>query len=296
MQNQSRLLTVRLTLNDTVEHGPDIDVFIFNAAQGGRISVTITDLNCGINSPRPYADVYDPDFVFLGRALPPDHGCSGALLDLSDPPLPKTGTYTILVVENGIDQTGGYDLSINCLSPPPGRNTCGIPPDGCPCPRTCGGLAVTIRGNERNNTIMGTAGNDVIAGCCGNDTIYGLGGNDVICGGLGNDTVYGGTGNDRLFGEAGRNRLFGGGGDDRLVGGPLSDVLVGGVGNDTLQGNQGADVLSGGTGADRLQGGDGADILIGGANADTLDGDAGVDVCEEDAADAIVRECEFTSR
>lgn len=277
-----QVLPFNTSVDDALQHRTDSDFFTFDGAEGAQVKFTLAA------SP--------DDFLFLHLRVFDPSNTRIVNIDfgeniITDVTLPATGRYTIVIRESDAEETGGYHLAINCLRPPPGRNSC-----DCPCPRTCGGLAVTIRGNARDNTLMGTAGNDVIASCCGNDTIYGQGGNDVICGGWGDDTIYGGLGNDRLFGEAGSNRLFGGGGDDRLMGGPASDILVGGVGNDTLQGNQGDDVVSGGAGVDRLQGGAGADILIGGANDDTLDGDAGVDVCEEDAADAIVRECEFTSR
>jgi hypothetical protein len=270
-------------ITDMLDPSADFDLFTFEGLKGAQVRIVIA--NPGEHLILPCIELLAPNGAVLS-------GACGGVNAVIDHLLPQTGTYRILVSEREVARAGPYTLSLVCRFPPRGEPDCRPPP----CPRTCGGLAVTIRGNARDNVIMGTAGNDVIVGCGGNDTIHGLGGNDVICGGEGIDTLYGGAGHDRLFGEDNANHLFGGGGNDRLVGGSRRDILVGGVGNDTLQGNQGGDVLSGGAGTDRLQGGAGTDFLIGGAHADTLDGDAGPDVCEDDATDPIVRECEFTSR
>jgi Ca2+-binding RTX toxin-like protein len=57
----------------------------------------------------------------------------------------------------------------------------------------CGGLDVTISGDDSPNNLDGTEGNDVIWAGGGADTVYGEGGNDIICGGDGDDLLYGGV-------------------------------------------------------------------------------------------------------
>jgi Ca2+-binding RTX toxin-like protein len=136
--------------------------------------------------------------------------------------LPATGRYTILIRDNGADETGGYSVSLQCLVEP-----CPVPP-----PTLCNNQVATIVGTVGNDVLTGTAGNDVIHGLGGNDTIFGLGGNDIICGGQGNDTLNGGRGNDKLFGERGNDKLFGERGNDTLNGGLGVDSCSGGLGTD----------------------------------------------------------------
>ena len=97
--------------------------------------------------------------------------------------------------------------------------------------------AVTINGNDNDNTIY----------CgMGNDKLYGWSGKDILYGGVGNDTLYGGAGNDLLFGEFGSDKLFGEAGDDTLNGGAGSDTLTGGAGKDVFyySSGDGADIIT----------------------------------------------------
>ena len=91
---------------------------------------------------------------------------------------------------------------------------------------SCGGLDVTILGDEGDNILNGTDDRDVIHGLGGNDTIRGFGGHDVLCGGPGNDMLRSGSGNDRLFGQSGDDGLDGGTGTNRCDGGPGNDTAV----------------------------------------------------------------------
>jgi Ca2+-binding RTX toxin-like protein len=50
------------------------------------------------------------------------------------------------------------------------------------------GTALTLTGNEFNNTVVGNAGNDTLFGGAGNDILNGIGGADTMVGGTGNDT------------------------------------------------------------------------------------------------------------
>ena len=103
-----------------------------------------------------------------------------------------------------------------------------------------------------------------------------VGGND------GNDTIDGGTGDDQLLGGPGDDRLSGGLGDDALHGENGDDALVGGAGADQIFGDNGNDKLEGGTGTDRLFGGNGNDQVDGGPSPgqyNVLYGNDGSDTC-----------------
>src|SRR5262249_57400840 len=82
--------------------------------------------------------------------------------------------------------------------------------------------AVTLVGNDMDNTI---GGNDL------DNELGGGGGNDVVRGGNGNDLLFGGDGIDVLDGGAGGDMMFGGMGDDTYVvdqgngGGPTGDQI-----------------------------------------------------------------------
>ncbi|UQZ88093.1 hypothetical protein C4J81_02250 [Deltaproteobacteria bacterium Smac51] len=112
------------------------------------------------------------------------------------------------------------------------------------------GYNVTLKGDDRDNTINGGTGADRLYGGGGDDILYGNNGADRLEGGAGNDTLYGGEHNDELYGEEGDDLLYGGNGADTLYGGEGSDKLYGEAGNDILDGGAGDDYLYGGEGAD----------------------------------------------
>lgn len=112
---------------------------------------------------------------------------------------------------------------------------------------SCEGLAPTIVGTDRNDTIDGTSGPDVIIAKGGNDVIRAFGGNDVVCGGPGNDRIQtgdgddvaiGGTGNDWVSSAAGAERVVGGDGDETVEVRTAPGAPV------TLLGDEGLDLLT----------------------------------------------------
>jgi uncharacterized delta-60 repeat protein len=96
----------------------------------------------------------------------------------------------------------------------------------------CHGKAVTLQGDDGDNTLTGTPDRDVIDGLDGDDTIKGLDGRDLLCGGADDDRLLGNDGKDKLFGERGKDTLKGGKGKDTLKGGKGKDALNGGPGKD----------------------------------------------------------------
>jgi RTX calcium-binding nonapeptide repeat (4 copies) len=236
------------TASGMLDPAADTDVFVFDAAKDAFVTIGLSDPTFGCISggaPCPTASIYAPDESLLDTLLASE---STNLV------LPSDGQYVVRIHEFGIDQIESYGLALDCLTPPPGRQTCGLKP------LKCNGLVATITGTNEDDSLTGTPGDDVIVGLAGNDVIDGRGGNDTICGGPGADTLLGGNGDDVLLGDDGDDVLLGGAGSDNLSGGNGRDSLFGGPGDDSLQGDAGDDVLDGGDGTDQLNGGTGNDI------------------------------------
>jgi Ca2+-binding RTX toxin-like protein len=92
--------------------------------------------------------------------------------------------------------------------------------------------AVTLFGNNGNDTLRGGSGADELFGGEGNDALFGGDGNDTLAGAAGNDALYGGIGDDLLRGDQGDD-LLNGGGYDPMLSLTDDDELRGGSGNDT---------------------------------------------------------------
>jgi Ca2+-binding RTX toxin-like protein len=172
--------------------------------------------------------------------------------------------------------------------------------------------AISLTGNEFNQSIYGNAGANLMRGGGGNDLLVGLAGNDTLDGGTGADNLRGGTGNDVYRVDNALDAIFenGGEGDDTVyaaVGYTLTGAaavenlrasdaastlaisLTGNEFNQSIYGNAGANVLRGGGGNDLLVGLAGNDTLVGGTGADNLRGGAGNDVYRIDSsADAAL--------
>ncbi|MCV6613177.1 MAG: DUF4347 domain-containing protein [Amphritea sp.] len=122
---------------------------------------------------------------------------------------------------------------------------------------TASGFAVTIEGNEGDDSLYGSVHNDDISG---ND------GHDLIIAGLGQDTIAGNAGNDIIFGDLGE--LFQADGvtawDTRVARDLLTRVesLTGGD-NDTIDGGTDNDTIIAGAGADTVTDSDGNDLVFG---------------------------------
>ncbi|MEE1656931.1 hypothetical protein VB618_12045 [Microvirga sp. CF3062] len=168
-------------------------------------------------------------------------------------------------------------------------------------------FGVSIKGNNRANTITGGVGNDTLNGNDGNDSVSGELGDDLLLGGAGNDILNGGAGDDTLDGGEGIDELNGGEGNDTYIftdpddltssvitdeGGtadtaqvsfsldlnqdPLGNIeiikIAQGATGITLTGNDDANKLIGNELSNTLIGGAGNDKLQGGEGDDTLQG------------------------
>ena len=143
-------------------------------------------------------------------------------------------------------------------------------------------------GNDTNNSLTGTANNDYIDG---------KGGNDTLNGGIGDDTLMGGLGDDNLNGGAGIDTLIGGLGNDIYVVDTTTDIISENVGEgtDTIQSSitftiatlpnienltlTGTTAINGtgNTGNNLIIGNTANNILMGGLGDDNLNGGAGID-------------------
>jgi Ca2+-binding RTX toxin-like protein len=180
-----------------------------------------------------------------------------------------------------------------------------------------GRSAVTLRGNQFDNSIVGSEGNQTLFGDAGEDTLSGYAGkdwldaglgNDFLDGGLGPDTMIGGEGDDTYaFRDLGDNVSEGprGSGNDVLhafisatlsagietlllvgsepingTGNNSANVLIGNSENNLIMGLGGADTLDGGGGANILDGGAGDDYYIIDGTVDTILESSGTDTIE----------------
>ena len=139
---------------------------------------------------------------------------------------------------------------------------------------TAAPLALTILGENGEDTLWGSQLDDLMSGGDGRDYIWGLNGNDTLWGDVigdslasGSDIIFGNGGDDEIYGQGGNDALFG---DDGVAtfdaAGYLIDIRSSGLtqgGNDLISGGGGDDILVGGIGDDALSGGAGNDYLFG---------------------------------
>lgn len=180
--------------------------------------------------------------------------------------------------------------------------------------------AISLAGNNIDNTVVGNAGANLLIGEGGSDTLYGLAGDDTLQGGEGNDVLEGGLGNDMMAAGAGSDAYYVDQAGDQVleavnegsdrVSTSISYALAAGSEVEVLEardltgtaaldltgnefsniiiGNAGSNILRGGGGSDILKGGAGDDFLIGDAGDDLLHGDAGNDTYYvDDASDRV---------
>ena len=229
-------------------------------AAGGKLSYTVTGLECGRNA------------FFRIRAKDGDVVGPHTFLHYIKPGVYGTDAADTLTGDDGRDcmyGQGGDDT----LSGAAGDDL--------------------LSGQDGNDTLNGNAGNDTLDGGSGNDTLNGNAGNDTLSGGVGTDTLDGGAGDDTLDGGPGADVLKGGAGTDiarytsseekvsinLATGNHTGDAegdtfnsieIIGGSNNrgDSLIGDNSANILWGYGGSDSLEGGAGADQLDGGSGYD----------------------------
>ena len=184
--------------------------------------------------------------------------------------------------------------------------------------------AVTLRGNDGNDTLLGGSGDDLLDGGSGIDVVKQTSlKNQTLTGGLltgngvtgdtltsieradltarsaggntvdaslfnGRVTLTGGNGPDTLWASIAGSAISGGSGKDTILGSFGADSIDGGTDNDSITGGDGLDTLFGGTGRDYMDGGTGADVINGGTGRDTIFGGDGNDTIDGGAEDDII--------
>jgi serralysin len=146
------------------------------------------------------------------------------------------------------------------------------------------GIAVSVTGNELNNTITGNAAANTILGGLGSDTLIGGAGSDRLVGGDGDDEYQLDVASDVVVESAGE-------GSDLVKLGFTStanytlttnveNAIVTSAGSSfavNVTGNASANTITGHAGANSLSGLDGNDTLISSGGNDTIDGGVGAD-------------------
>jgi hypothetical protein len=260
------------------------DGFIFRAARGERVRLTVATRRCQI----PYP------------------GLPGTCVILADADS-RIG-YEYFVTH----YLGNTVFDYGCLNPSsPGRSTHEVV-----CPNFASYRLVIDLSRARSASvslddvalrsveIVGSPGPDTVTGTVrGRETLYGNGGADRLEPGGMSNFADGGPGDDTFVMSPGvKSIVRGGSGIDTLdysqyqhgvgvslarfshrasienvIGTPFADTLVGNDGPNVLSGDDGDDTLVGGGGNDTLLGGAGDDLLSGGPGADTFDGGPGND-------------------
>jgi hypothetical protein len=96
------------TIGDTVTPITDSDVYFFSGTSGDFIRVTITDLtNGGLDAAM---EVYGPDEGLITTLSPPN-----LLGESEDISLTQDGVYTLFIYDSANNDTGSYDVSLQCL-------------------------------------------------------------------------------------------------------------------------------------------------------------------------------------
>ena len=243
----------------TVNYGPDVDVFEFDATVSGDMTVSMAKY--GTN-----------DLIGSVRAMDIG-GAELAADDASDGTAQITfhvvaGETYFLSAASVDESVGQYVLTVSTeadVVPDPAPDPDPEPdpepdpvPDDVPTPGAVVDGAVEYSGGVTRLVIAGTDGNDVItlsydgsvttlssqngtqtfAGHYENVSVYGFAGNDVIrldYSLLSTCVVYAGDGNDKVYENSqGASTLYGGAGDDLLIAvGGGNDVIYGEAGDDS---------------------------------------------------------------
>jgi len=259
------------------------DGFLFRAARGERVQLTVATRRCNI----PYPGLPGPCVILVD---------AGSRIGYE------------YFVTHYLGHTG---FDYGCLNPSLARPTHDVV-----CPTSASERLVIDLSRARSATVslddvalrsvevIGSSGPDTVTGTVrGRETLYGNGGADRLVPGGTSNFADGGPGDDAFVMTPGvKSIVRGGPGLDTLdysqyphavavslarfsdrasienvIGTPFDDKLVGNAGPNVLSGGDGDDTLLGGGGNDTLLGGAGDDLMSGGPGADTLDGGPGND-------------------
>ena len=92
--------------NDVINHITDMDFYIFEGETNDNIRVIVSETTT--SAIELYLEIWDPDGLQIANTAPGGN----ILVDLT---LGKSGTYLIGIRENGANETGGYEVEVQCL-------------------------------------------------------------------------------------------------------------------------------------------------------------------------------------
>lgn len=130
-------------------HSTDIDFFAFNGVANTGARLTVATTTAGIDS---VLEVWDPSGSRISQTFCNGHtGIGGAptlCTNSVDLNLASTGVYKVGIYDSGLDNTGGYNMQVNCLF------------GNCPLP----GAAVPVPVPEPSSYLMALLGLGVVLG------------------------------------------------------------------------------------------------------------------------------------
>lgn len=94
------------TNNCQIDNITDMDRFGFFGSEGEQIRVIVSETTT--SAIELYLEIWDPDGLQIANTAPGGN----ILVDLT---LGKSGTYLIGIRENGANETGGYEVEVQCL-------------------------------------------------------------------------------------------------------------------------------------------------------------------------------------
>jgi hypothetical protein len=100
------------TVSSGVSPQCDLDFFAFEAAADSLVRVTVLSTTGGYD---PRLELWDPTGAKIHDEFCDAPGCCAGCLVTEDLALPMPGLYVLAISDSGIDQTGNYQLSLQCL-------------------------------------------------------------------------------------------------------------------------------------------------------------------------------------
>ena len=104
-------VSVGETLRDSLASA-EYDYWVFTGEQAQSISVTLLRIREGEDDFAPHFQLYGPDGVLLAAR---DSASTESPSTLRAFELPRTGTYTLWVMDDGFDNTGEYAISVQAI-------------------------------------------------------------------------------------------------------------------------------------------------------------------------------------
>jgi hypothetical protein len=101
------------TLGESFERRTDVDFFHFEGAAGSEIRIISIGLSGFVS---PILEIRDPSGNLLHDGSCGGVGCTTADFNIQpSPSVPTTGGYLVAVREGGTNNTGSYEITLNCL-------------------------------------------------------------------------------------------------------------------------------------------------------------------------------------